>query len=85
MTNSIGNLRPNNSTNVQAGLNLGVGIADRMRNDRPDSYNYVILMSDGVANVDATDPFAILQNGGRPAKQQSAAADNHWRGHRELQ
>ena len=61
VTNSIGNLRPGNSTNVQAGLNLGVRIADRMRNDRPDSYNYVILMSDGVANVDATDPFAILR------------------------
>ena len=27
----------------------------------PDAYNYVILMSDGVANVDATDPFAILR------------------------
>ena len=61
VTNSIGNLRPNNSTNVQAGLDLGVRIADRMRYDRPDSYNYVILMSDGVANVDATDPFAILR------------------------
>ena len=61
VSNSIGNLRPNNSTNVQAGLNLGVRIADRMRYDRPDSYNYVILMSDGVANVDATDPFAILR------------------------
>ena len=61
VSNSIGNLRPNNSTNVQAGLNLGVRIADRMRYDRPDAYNYVILMSDGVANVDATDPFAILR------------------------
>ena len=61
VTNSISNLRPNNSTNVQAGLNLGVRIADRMRYDRPDSYNYVILMSDGVANVDATEPFAILR------------------------
>ena len=61
---SIGNLRPNNSTNVQAGLNLGVGIADRMRYDRPNAYNYIILMSDGVANVDATDPFAILRTAG---------------------
>ena len=61
VTNSIGNLRPNNSTNVQAGLNLGVRIADRMRYDHPNAYNYVILMSDGVANVDATDPFAILR------------------------
>ena len=61
VSNSIGNLRPNNSTNVQAGLNLGIRIADRMRYDRPNAYNYVILMSDGVANVDATDPFAILR------------------------
>ena len=30
--------------------------------DRPNSYNYIILMSDGVANVDATNPFAILQS-----------------------
>ncbi len=61
---SIRNLRPNNSTNVQAGLNLGVRIADRMRHDRPNAYNYIILMSDGVANVDATDPFAILRTAG---------------------
>ena len=61
---SIANLRPNNSTNVQAGLNLGVQIADEMRYERPGAYNYVILMSDGVANVDATDPFAILQTAG---------------------
>ena len=59
--NSLRNFRPNNSTNVQAGLNLGVRIADRMRYERPNAYNYIILMSDGVANVDATDPFAILR------------------------
>ena len=64
VANSIANLRPNNSTNVQAGLNLGVRIADRMRHDRPNAYNYIILMSDGVANVDATDPFAILRTSG---------------------
>ena len=64
VANSIANLRPNNSTNVQAGLNLGVRIADRMRQDRPNAYNYIILMSDGVANVDATDPFAILRTSG---------------------
>ena len=58
---SIGQLWPSGSTNVQAGLNLGVQLADRIRDERPDSYNYVILMSDGVANVDATDPFAILE------------------------
>ena len=58
---SISRLAPHASTNVQAGLNLGVRLADRARRDRPDAYNYVILMSDGVANVDATDPFAILE------------------------
>ena len=59
--NSINLLQPHGSTNVQAGLNLGVSMADHARDLRPDAYNYVILMSDGVANVDATDPFAILE------------------------
>ncbi len=59
---SIDNLRPTGSTNVQAGLDLGVRLADRARRDRPNAHNYVILMSDGVANVDATDPFAILES-----------------------
>ena len=58
---SIARLQPTGSTNVQAGLNLGIRLADSARNRRPDAYNYVILMSDGVANVDATDPFAILE------------------------
>ena len=60
--NSIKNLQPHGSTNVQAGLNEGVFLADQARLDRPNSYNYIILMSDGVANVDATNPFAILQS-----------------------
>ncbi len=59
--NSIAWLQPNGSTNVQAGLNLGVRLADEIRRERPDAYNYVILLSDGVANVDATDPFSILE------------------------
>ena len=59
---SIDLLAPHGSTNVQAGLDLGVQLADRIRRERPDSYNYIILMSDGVANVDATDPFAILRS-----------------------
>ena len=61
---SISRLVPNNSTNVQAGLDMGVQLADRARRDNPDAYNYIILMSDGVANVDATDPFAILEAAG---------------------
>ena len=59
---SISRLTPNNSTNVQAGLNLGVRLADEARRERPDAFNYIILMSDGVANVDATNPFAILES-----------------------
>ena len=59
---SIGQLAPHDSTNVQAGLDLGVRMADRIRRERPDAHNYIILMSDGVANVDATDPFAILES-----------------------
>ena len=65
---SIARLQPHGATNVQAGLNRGVELADWMRQERPDAYNYVILMSDGVANVDATSPFAILESaadGGR--------------------
>ena len=58
---SISWLQPHGSTNVQAGLNLGVELAAQIRDRRPDAHNYVILMSDGVANVDATDPFAILE------------------------
>ena len=61
---SIGRLAPHGSTNVQAGLDLGVRLADQARRERPHAYNYIILMSDGVANVDATDPFAILETAG---------------------
>ena len=59
---SIHGLRPGGSTNVQAGLNLAVQLTDEMRRRRPDALNYIILMSDGVANVDATNPFAILES-----------------------
>ena len=61
VTDSIARLAPHDSTNVQAGLDLGVRLADKMRRERPEALNYIILMSDGVANVDATDPFAILE------------------------
>ena len=59
---SIEQLQPRGSTNVQAGLDLGVRLANQARLERPDAYNYIILMSDGVANVDATNPFAILES-----------------------
>ncbi len=59
---SIKKLKPHGSTNVQAGLDLGVELAHEARYERPHAYNYIILMSDGVANVDATNPFAILES-----------------------
>ena len=61
---SINDLTPGGATNVQAGLDLAVQLADRARRQNPNSYNYIIIMSDGVANVDATDPFAILESAG---------------------
>ncbi len=62
VSRSIDRLEPQGSTNVQAGLNLGVQLADAARRERPDAFNYIILMSDGVANVDATNPFVILES-----------------------
>ncbi|MCY3656199.1 MAG: von Willebrand factor type A domain-containing protein [Chloroflexi bacterium] len=59
---SISRLAAHDSTNVQAGLDLGVQLADTARRERPNAFNYIILMSDGVANVDATDPFSILES-----------------------
>lgn len=59
---SIRALTPRESTNVQLGLNRGVELANEARRDRPDAYNYIILMSDGVANVDVTSPFGILES-----------------------
>ena len=59
---SISSLAPHGSTNVQAGLNLGVTLADQARRRRPDAHNYIVLMSDGVANVNATNPFEILES-----------------------
>ena len=67
VSDSIAWLEPHDSTNVQAGLDLGVRLADAMRRERPDALNYIVLMSDGVANVDATDPFAILEATSAPA------------------
>ena len=69
VSRSIDRLQPNGATNVQAGLDLGVELADEARRSRPDAYNYVILMSDGVANVDATNPFAILESAGDYQRQ----------------
>ena len=45
--------------NVDAGLRLGYDLA--LRNAKIGGINRVILCSDGVANVDATDPGVILR------------------------
>ncbi len=57
---SLDRLVPGGSTNVQAGLDEGLEMAYQARADNPGTINYLILFSDGVANVDATNPFAIL-------------------------
>ena len=85
VTNSIGRLAPHGSTNVQAGLNEGVRLADWARRERPSAYNYIILMSDGVANVNATDPFAILESAYDADSSNPRAADHHRRGNQQLQ
>ena len=82
---SISWLEPHGSTNVQAGLNLGVELADAARDQRPDAYNYIILMSDGVANVNATDPFSILETAYDPDAQKPPAPDHHRSRHPQLQ
>jgi Ca-activated chloride channel family protein len=55
---AIYSLRPEGSTNAEAGLTLGYQLA--MQSFRPASNNRVILCSDGVANVGNTGPDAIL-------------------------
>ena len=59
---------------MQAGLDLGVRLADRARRERPHAHNYIILMSDGVANVNATDPFSILESAYDADSHESPAA-----------
>lgn len=56
------------ATNVQAGLDEALWLAHGARGDNPNAVNYVILFSDGVANVNATDPFAILHNVGEDSE-----------------
>jgi Ca-activated chloride channel homolog len=55
---AIYRLEPGGSTNAHAGLKLGYQMA--MRAYQPSGVNRVILCSDGVANVGATDPQVIL-------------------------
>ncbi len=57
---AIESLQIEGATNVEAGLRLGYEIA--AANFENDAINRVILLSDGVANVGATGPDAILQS-----------------------
>jgi Ca-activated chloride channel family protein len=57
--NAIYSLRTEGATNAEAGLRLGYQIAWQAY--RHEAINRVILCSDGVANVGATGPDAILE------------------------
>jgi Ca-activated chloride channel family protein len=52
-------LRPEGSTNAEAGLRLGY--QEAIRAFKPEGINRVILCSDGVANVGRTGPDSILE------------------------
>ena len=58
--NAIYALYPEGATNAEAGLRLGYQAAAQAY--RRDAINRVILCSDGVANVGATSPDAILES-----------------------
>jgi Ca-activated chloride channel family protein len=62
---AINSLRPDGSTNAEEGLRLGYQHA--WDHFDPASINRVILCSDGVANVGATGPEAILETIGQYA------------------
>lgn len=55
---AINTLRPEGSTNVESGLNLGYTMANAHRRD--DEGTRVIILSDGVANVGSTQAENIL-------------------------
>lgn len=65
--NAVYGLYPQASTNAEAGLQLGYSLAQQMHD--ANAVNRVILLSDGVANVGATGPEAILQSIGWYAKE----------------
>jgi Ca-activated chloride channel family protein len=56
---AIDSLRPGGSTNLEAGLRTGYGLAAEAF--RQDGINRVVLASDGVANVGVVDPTALAQ------------------------
>ena len=56
---AIARLQPEGATNAEAGLRLGYEVA--RESFREGGINRVVLASDGVANVGATDPGTILE------------------------
>ena len=54
----IDELRPDGSTNLEAGLGLGYGLARSSMTE--NGIDRVVLASDGVANVGLTDPASLL-------------------------
>ncbi|RPH55777.1 VWA domain-containing protein, partial [bacterium] len=60
-------LRPEGSTNAEAGLLAGYDVAGR--HFRMNAANRIILCSDGVANVGRTGPLSILGRIGREARR----------------
>jgi Ca-activated chloride channel family protein len=57
---AINALHPEGSTNVDAGLRLGYDLAQSHM--REGEITRVVVLSDGVANVDTTSPDGILRN-----------------------
>jgi Ca-activated chloride channel family protein len=64
---AIEQLVPTGATNAEAGIALGYDVAGR--SFRPGAINRILLCSDGVANVGATGPEAILARIQREAKR----------------
>ena len=58
---AVDELQPGGSTNLEAGLRLGYGLARETLIDDGEGINRVILASDGVANVGLTHADGILR------------------------
>jgi Ca-activated chloride channel family protein len=67
---AIDRLQPGGSTNVEAGLRLGYGLARQTMTE--NGIDRIVLASDGVANVGLTDPASIL---GEISKDASAGIE----------
>lgn len=64
---AINQLQPENSTNIQAGLELAYQIANKSYH--PDDNNRIILCSDGVANTGETHPEHLLDRISKAAQR----------------